>query len=68
MTMDVHRTIARGEDPVCAMTVDPADAGSVGLSLRHEGVEYSFCSHGCLLEFQDDPAWFLDPAYTPTPM
>ena len=68
MTTDRQRTIARGEDPVCAMAVDPALGALDGLSLTHEEVEYTFCSRGCLLEFRDDPAWFLDPAYTPTLM
>ena len=54
------------EDPVCGMTVDPADAEANGLVLTHEDDMYVFCSRGCLVEFRDDPAWFLDPAYTPT--
>ena len=36
------------------------------LVLRHRDLEFSFCSRGCLLEFGDDPAWFLDAAYAPT--
>ena len=68
MTMDDQRTVARGEDPVCAMAVDAVEAASDGLALRHEDVEYTFCSRGCLLEFRDDPAWFLDPAYVPAMM
>ena len=63
-----QRAIDPSEDPVCAMAVDPAQASRNGLSLTHQDTEYSFCSTGCLLEFRDDPAWFLDPAYTPTMM
>jgi YHS domain-containing protein len=61
-----RRVVAPSEDPVCAMTVDAAEAQAGGLVLTHEGDVYGFCSRGCLLEFRDDPAWFLDPAYTPT--
>ena len=64
--MDDRRTIARGEDPVCAMRVDPEAALREGRSHRHEQVLYTFCSQGCLRAFRDDPAWFLDPAYAPT--
>ena len=63
-----RRPIPPGEDPVCAMLVDPVEARANGLALSHEGSEYLFCSTGCSLEFLDDPAWFLDPAYTPTMM
>jgi P-type Cu+ transporter len=61
-----ERMIVLNEDPVCAMAVDPAEAAANGLVLTHEGKSYVFCSTGCLLEFRDDPAWFLDPAYTPS--
>lgn len=60
------RTIAPTEDPVCGMTVDPAQARASGLTLTHEGTEYAFCGKGCLLEFRDEPATYLDPAYTPS--
>ena len=50
-------------DPVCGMT---AGAREKGLTLTHEGTEYAFCGKGCLLEFRDDPAHYLDPAYTPS--
>ena len=29
-------------------------------------IEYAFCGEGCLLEFRDDPAQYLDFAYTPS--
>lgn len=48
------------------MRVDHAKASANGLTVRHQDTEYVFCSTGCLLEFRDDPAWFLDPAYMPT--
>ena len=62
------RTIPPSEDPVCAMRVDLLDARAKDLVFRHGDVDYSFCSNGCLIEFRDDPAWFLDRAYTPTMM
>lgn len=62
------RAIAPDEDPVCAMNTAPPAARQAGLSLVLEDREYIFCSQGCLLEFRDDPAWFLDPDYAPTPM
>jgi Cu+-exporting ATPase len=53
-------------DPVCGMSVDPATAGPAGLSLDHAGTTYFFCGKGCLLDFRDDPAHYLDPSYTPS--
>ena len=64
--MTEQRTIAPTEDPVCGMTVDPAQARGKGLTLTHQGIAYSFCGKGCLLEFQDDPSKYLDQAYTPS--
>ena len=63
-----NRRIHPGEDPVCAMRVDVAKARQANLVLSHGDVDYSFCSNGCLTEFRDDPAWFLDRAYVPTMM
>jgi len=51
--MTEQRTIAPTEDPVCGMTVDPVEARGRGLTLDHEGTEYTFCGKGCLLEFRD---------------
>jgi YHS domain-containing protein len=48
------------------MTVDVGQARSKGLSLTHDGREYVFCGKGCLLEFRDDPAAFLDSSYRPS--
>jgi YHS domain-containing protein len=66
--MDDRRRVAAAEDPVCAMTVDPVASVANGLVLEHDRVRYVFCSPDCQLTFRDDPAWFLDPAYTPRPM
>ncbi|MFN8620416.1 MAG: YHS domain-containing protein [Chloroflexota bacterium] len=64
--MTEQRQIAPNEDPVCGMTPDPATARAKGLSLEHGGREYVFCGKGCMLEFKDDPARFLDPGYQPS--
>ncbi len=45
-------------DPVCQMTVDPAQAAG---TWEHEGKPYYFCSKGCLRKFQADPARYLEP-------
>ncbi|HEY3522235.1 MAG TPA: YHS domain-containing protein [Candidatus Limnocylindrales bacterium] len=60
------RSIRADEDPVCGMTVDVQEARTSGRTLRHGDREYVFCGRGCLLEFRDDPARYLDPAYTPS--
>jgi Cu+-exporting ATPase len=46
-------------DPVCGMTIDPADA--VG-HVEHAGKIYYFCSQSCLDRFRADPERFLHPA------
>ena len=53
-------------DPVCGMQVDRATAREKGLHLEHDGLDFFFCGKGCKLEFGDDPATYLDPAYVPT--
>ena len=50
-------------DPVCGMEVDTATSL---LSFEHEGTTYWFCGKGCLLDFKDDPAAYLDPDRTPS--
>jgi P-type Cu+ transporter len=50
-------------DPVCGMEVD---TDTSDLKLEHEGKTYWFCGKGCLLEFRDDPAKYLDPNYKPS--
>jgi xanthine dehydrogenase accessory factor len=42
-------------DPVCGMTVDPADSASV----THDGTTYYFCCHGCADSFRTDPDEYL---------
>jgi YHS domain-containing protein len=53
-------------DPVCGMTVELADAQAADLVAEHEGKTYAFCGRGCLLDFKDDPATYLDPSHTPS--
>jgi Cu+-exporting ATPase len=53
-------------DPVCGMTVEPDKARTVGLTSEHEGQTYFFCGKGCKLDFEEDPAKYLDPAYKPS--
>ena len=64
--MTEQRAVAPTEDPVCSMTVDPTQARAKSLTLTHEDTEYAFCGKGCFLEFRDEPAKYLDPAYTPS--
>ena len=64
--MTEKRIIDPTVDPVCGMTVDPAQARPKGLTLTHDGTEYAFCGKGCLLEFRDDPDTYLDPAFSPS--
>ncbi len=53
-------------DPVCGMTIDPVAARAAGLVDEHNGVTFYFCRKGCLVEFRDDPARYLDPGYSPS--
>jgi YHS domain-containing protein len=53
-------------DPVCGMTVDPVAARATGLAEEIDGVTFYFCGKGCLLEFRDDSAKYLDPGYSPS--
>ncbi|MEO7119359.1 MAG: YHS domain-containing protein [Candidatus Limnocylindrales bacterium] len=68
MDLDFTPSAASGSaiDPVCGMTVDIADATAKGLHEQHDGVDHYFCGKGCLLEFRDDPAKYLDPGYVPS--
>ncbi len=43
-------------DPVCGMTVDPADAAG---SYQYRGQRYYFCNPSCLERFQANPEEFL---------
>ena len=60
------RHIQPDEDPVCGMHVDIEAARAKGLALVHDGREFVFCGKGCLLEFRDDPATYLDPNHLPS--
>ncbi len=44
-------------DPVCGMTISPAD--SVG-TVDYRGQTYYFCAESCLEQFKADPEQFLD--------
>ncbi len=46
-------------DPVCGMSILPADA--VG-QVTHRGQTYHFCSQSCLDKFQAAPEAYLNPA------
>lgn len=48
-------TQADATDPVCGMTVNPAES----LRSEHDGKPYFFCSDGCLTKFESDPAGVL---------
>ena len=47
-------------DPVCGMTIDPADA--VG-HVEHDGQTYYFCAESCLERFKADPARYATPGF-----
>jgi|ERR1019366_9242547 YHS domain-containing protein len=61
-----HETVPAQQvvDPVCGMTIDPADA--VGHA-EYEGKTYYFCSDSCLTQFRADPAQFVEPDRTSAP-
>ncbi|MFZ0708251.1 MAG: heavy metal translocating P-type ATPase [Candidatus Korobacteraceae bacterium] len=49
-------------DPVCGMTVDPAQARG---RAQHQGESYYFCSPGCMHKFVSDPGKYLSASYKP---
>jgi xanthine dehydrogenase accessory factor len=49
-------TEAEVTDPVCGMTVL---AGPAGSPVEHDGLTYYFCSAGCRLVFEKNPAGYL---------
>jgi P-type Cu+ transporter len=53
-------------DPVCGMTVEVARAETAGLTSEHDGSTYYFCAKGCKLDFEEDPAKYLDPTHKPS--
>jgi P-type Cu+ transporter len=50
-------------DPVCGMTVDPANAAG---SFEYQGETYYFCSTHCLHRFRQAPESFLNKTAVPT--
>jgi P-type Cu+ transporter len=52
-TVELAKQLAT--DPVCGMTVDPANAESV----EYEGAKIYFCGKGCEAKFQAEPAKYL---------
>jgi Cu+-exporting ATPase len=54
-------TIEKHVDPICGMTVDPANAAG---SHQHRGETYYFCSKGCETKFEADPEKYLNPKQT----
>ena len=58
-TTHQHPEAAEGVvDPVCGMTIDPADA--VG-HFDYKGQTYYFCAESCLEQFRENPEQFLNP-------
>jgi P-type Cu+ transporter len=65
MATDQHvHTVTEVVDPVCGMTIDPADA--VG-HIDHQGHTYYFCNESCLERFRDNPDAFLGGTSVPVP-
>ena len=60
-----HPTAEGVVDPVCGMTIDPADA--VG-HFDYKGQTYYFCAESCLEQFRNDPERFLNPDARPAPV
>jgi P-type Cu+ transporter len=62
-TPEAASASARGVlDPVCGMTIDPADAAG---HLEHDGKTYYFCHQSCLDRFRESPEAFLNPRSSP---
>jgi YHS domain-containing protein len=61
-----HEQATQALDRVCGMTVNTATADAKGLHSTYKGTDYFFCGKGCKLEFDDDPAHYLDPSYVPS--
>ena len=57
--------MATATDPVCGMQVDTEHAQ---WTYEYNGTVYYFCAKGCMLEFKDDPAKYLDSSYKPEGM
>jgi Cu+-exporting ATPase len=48
-------------DPVCGMSINPADAAS---SIEHEGHTYYFCSAACAAKFTVHPEQYISAAHS----
>lgn len=53
-------------DPVCGMTVERSAATAKDLVSRQGDMTYFFCGRGCKLDFEEDPARYLDPNHVPS--
>jgi P-type Cu+ transporter len=53
------------KDPVCGMSVDPANAASTA---EYDRKLYHFCSRGCGEKFRKDPVRYLAASYKPAGM
>ena len=63
--MDWNLPMTMAIDPVCGMEVDK---NTTVFKAEHSGQTYSFCSRGCMLDFQETPEKYLDPAHEPQGM
>ncbi len=52
----LHDAPATVLDPVCGMSIDPADAAGTH---EHEGTTFAFCSTHCLTKFKADPGRYV---------
>jgi RND family efflux transporter MFP subunit len=55
----VPKTAALPVDPVCGMTVQPAEAKAAGRVSEHKGKTYYFCADSCKRRFDANPGAFL---------
>ncbi len=63
--IDPHPAPPAVRDPVCGMTVDPANSAH---QLHHGGSEYQFCSARCRTKFAADPERYLTGKLHPEPV
>lgn len=60
-----HHDEATVKDPVCGMTVDPANARH---RAEHHGETYYFCAQRCKEKFLADPSRFMNASAEPPPV
>jgi Cu+-exporting ATPase len=63
--MDWNLSMTMAIDPVCGMQVDRE---TTAFRAERNGETYYFCSRGCMLEFEEKPEKYLDPAHRPEGM